>query len=200
MRLTGFEPAVYGLKAHCHTTWLQTHNYFGFWYLHFRFCFRFIIFISFLYIPIYLLSVCQINVAATLDTFLLLPAVPTVRRNICSKRKWAVMESNHPRPKPTDLQSVLLPLQYNCPYYLICNNNSQHPSAYYPFFLYLKILFYKHQRKMRPHTADSNRAFSYVFWIRDVQPYTYESNVSFPLPTTHTGLEPVLFFRDREVP
>lgn len=26
MRLTGFEPAVYELKARCHTTWLQTQN------------------------------------------------------------------------------------------------------------------------------------------------------------------------------
>ena len=26
IRLTGFEPAVYGLKARCHTTWLQTGN------------------------------------------------------------------------------------------------------------------------------------------------------------------------------
>ena len=26
MRLTGFEPAVYELKARCHTTWLQTLN------------------------------------------------------------------------------------------------------------------------------------------------------------------------------
>ena len=40
VRLTGFEPAVYGLKARCHSAWLQTH-YFGFKY--FRFCFRFIL-------------------------------------------------------------------------------------------------------------------------------------------------------------
>ena len=26
VRLAGFEPAVYELKAHCHTTWLQTHK------------------------------------------------------------------------------------------------------------------------------------------------------------------------------
>lgn len=24
MRMTGFEPAIYGLKARCHTTWLHT--------------------------------------------------------------------------------------------------------------------------------------------------------------------------------
>ena len=41
VRLTGFEPAVYGLKARFHSAWLQTH-YFGFKY--FRFCFRFISF------------------------------------------------------------------------------------------------------------------------------------------------------------
>lgn len=41
---TGFEPAVYGLKARCHSSWLQT-RYFGFRYL--LFCFRFIVFYPF---------------------------------------------------------------------------------------------------------------------------------------------------------
>ena len=44
VRLTGFEPAVYGLKARCHSSWLQT-RYFGFRYL--LFCFRFIVFYPF---------------------------------------------------------------------------------------------------------------------------------------------------------
>ena len=41
MRLTGFEPAWYRLKVDCPSARLQTHNYLDF--LHFRFCFRFIV-------------------------------------------------------------------------------------------------------------------------------------------------------------
>ena len=39
MRLTGFEPAVYGLKARCHTTWLQTHILFSILSFSFHFLF-----------------------------------------------------------------------------------------------------------------------------------------------------------------
>ena len=40
MRLTGIEPAIYRLKAGCHTTWLQTQIFFLFSYLTLSFHFQ----------------------------------------------------------------------------------------------------------------------------------------------------------------
>ena len=38
MRLTGFEPAVYGLKARCHSAWLQTQYHILFMIFLFSLC------------------------------------------------------------------------------------------------------------------------------------------------------------------